>query len=399
MRRSIAILILLLCGFQISCNTYFPLKFSPNSNQQNYYVKKSEAQKVALKLYRITKGHQILRSNHSNGQIRDHLIASYHSFPGGNNLTALHIFNFAEGGFVILSADKRTQAVLAFSEGNSFGFKGGLPTGISLWVGEMISLVEATRKEDLPLQKTYEAEIDQFIELFGRKRPPDTLKTLWAQQMGFNNFMPKLDYCGTSSYPALPPENKGRAYTGCVATAMAQIMRYYEYPKKYDYSIMPEVVNTANVVSKGTNEAALLIFDISSSLPVDPECEATGAAANIVDIVKTFKNNFNYSPTVDHRVFDFQTAKHEIANGRPVILTGFWSQSNWLPGKGHAWVADGCFDTADQEKRNGNGSIALLHMNWGWGNSGYNGWYYSETWAPGSYNHQYRKEMVVGIQP
>lgn len=406
----------LLCS---SCSGLYKTS-SQNSDQQSYYVKRSDALKVALKIHRITKSHQIQRSGSLNGRVKDNEISSYHAISSGQNQIALHIYNFVDGGFVVLSADTRTQAVLAFSQGNTFEFARNIPTGVSLWLDEMISMVEETRRTNRHHEKNYAKEIDDFIGLFGGPsrsvkvnsrdslfigqsvKVHDTLKTLWAQQKGFNNYMPRLAYCGTSSYPSLPPENNGRAYTGCVATAMAQIIRYHEYPKKYDFSIMPKLVTTDNYNSKGANEVAMLMYDIASSLPFDANCEATGAAANIVDIVNAFENHFDYSPMVHNANYDFQTVKSEIAKGLPVILTAYRNQGLWMPTKGHAWVADGYIDYltyTDTQTSSDSYGITLLHMNWGWGNTGYNGWYYSQTRTAGSYNYAYKKEMVVGIQP
>lgn len=212
-----------------------------------------------------------------------------------------------------------------------------------------------------------------------------------------------MPICGIPPFPPLDPENNGRAYTGCVATAMAQIMRYHEHPNSYNYSIMPDIVSDTNYTSTGTNAIAQLMFDVALSLPSTPGCKATGAAEDNQDIVDAFIGQFGYSSTAYKASYNFETVKSEIRNGRPVILTAYRDKILWIPTKGHAWVADGYVDsftcTDPYNSFDGYG-IAMLHMNWGWGNNTSNGWYYSHTWTPPvNLNFQYKKEMVVGIQP
>src|SRR5690606_56312 len=90
------------------------------------------------------------------------------------------------------------------------------------------------------------------------------LKTLWGQGVPYND---KVTKTGCSNY------SNGRAPTGCVATAIAQVARYHAYPStKYKWSIMPNRLWASDKGSNGANEVAKLMKDIGDWVGMDYGC-------------------------------------------------------------------------------------------------------------------------------
>ena len=130
----------------------------------------------------------------------------------------LHIFDFNGTGFVIVPADDRVRQVLAYSFENPFPAE--LNPELRYWLRNYNNQIAAIAKSDAPCHKEWERplvdpEPDSTVDLTG---VPALLTTKWNQSSPFNKFCPY-----DSSAHA-------RAVVGCVATAMAQVMKYWNYP-------------------------------------------------------------------------------------------------------------------------------------------------------------------------
>jgi len=145
---------------------------------------------------------------------------------------------------------------------------------------------------------------------------PPLLETTWDQDCGYNTYCPTL-----SGAPC------NHAYTGCTVTAMAQIMKYHNYPNNYNWSLM------AN--GYGTDETARLMGDIfptvifsynlsgSSGYLKDPNND------NGKSVLISLLNDFNYtSATIygydqnDPPDFIGNIWHNNIRNGLPMIFGG-----------------------------------------------------------------------------
>ncbi len=187
------------------------------------------------------------------------------------------------------------------------------------------------------------------------------LSTTWNQTCYYNEQMPIVGSGGSC----------GKAFTGCNATAMAQICKYYSYPisgfgshcntnspthcadyasASYNYVAMPN-----NVTSSNSN-VATLIHDLG--VAVDMTWNGTNSTSFFSTSV--LKEYFAYSPKMyATATFIFPTTadliaaiKIELDNGRPV----------YAKGGGHFYLIDG-YDLANK-----------FHMNFGWGGT-YDGYY------------------------
>lgn len=168
-----------------------------------------------------------------------------------------------------------------------------------------------------------------------------------------------------------PTRYGSRCYTGCVATAMAQVMKVYEWPKKgkgyglgsfssnslahtYDWANMLNVYGSSYTSAQG-NAVAQLMVDCGYS--VDMSYSTSGSGANTDEVPNAFVNNFSYDKAIDyiHREQYSETEwndlmYYQLKNGWPILYGGFASD-----GGGHQFIADGY-------KKGG-----YYHINWGWG--------------------------------
>ena len=224
-------------------------------------------------------------------------------------------------------------------------------------------------------------------------------KTKWNQSAPYNNQCPLHD--------------GERSVTGCTATAMAQVMKYHEWPKdktkpipSYQTTTFKFTVpslsattfnwdgmkNTYNNGEDGSAVAKLMRY-CGQAIKSDYRKLSTGAYTS--DVVIALQEYFGYDQNIEMTNLSFHTISeweaiiyNELKEARPVYHAGY------SMGGGHAFVCDG-YD--------GNG---MFHFNWGWGGS-YDGYYKLALMNPGtggigsgsSDGYSYGQEIIIGIQP
>jgi len=228
----------------------------------------------------------------------------------------------------------------------------------------------------------------------------------WHQNTPFNNYCPYGD--------------SGRTVVGCVATAAAQIMKYWNYPNAgigshsyywsgdtscdgstagstlfADFSDTYDWSNMLNDYSEGyttnqANAAAELSYEVGVAFEMDyGRC---GSGATTSDAQNIFPDNFNYADTtnVQYRsgkdnIQWFNLIREEFDNYLPRPIQYRIYRSTW---GGHSIVCDG-YDS----------NYSTIHLNYGWDDS-HNAWYALDNLYCGTIacpaNEQY---MVRGIQP
>jgi len=223
------------------------------------------------------------------------------------------------------------------------------------------------------------------------------LTTKWDQGWPYNKFCPE-DEQGPG----------GHALVGCVATAMAQIMKYHTYPEHgmgshsyyhpdygmisanfgettYDWENMPDILTTASQTE--IDAVALLSFHCGVSVDMNYGPEGSGAQSYAVKT--SLINYFGYSPGAQYVAKSSYSdsawvnlLKYDLDNHRPIYYAGRIAPN----GEGHAFVCDGY--------KLGN----YFHFNWGW--EGYSdGYYYLNNLNPGGYNFTYSQKAIVHIKP
>ena len=216
-----------------------------------------------------------------------------------------------------------------------------------------------------------------------------------------------------------PIVNGRRAVTGCVATAMAQIMRYYRYPScgigkvtysggnegaktidltnyPFDWSLIKANYNDSYSKEEG-DAVAKLMLACGASLNMNYSADGSGTQTS--GTVKAFKNHFGFSSNIEH--FDSENAsdpeglilndwvytiREQHQQGYPVIYAG--SPASGM--SGHAFILDG-YKVID--------GVYYYHVNWGWSGA-YNGYYLIMQLNPQGENYAgHGCDMVINIFP
>lgn len=380
-------------------NKFFPYAEEEKSSN---IVNAQEAQNVAY-FYLFKNGNvPNTRSRQANGG----LIESSFSINDEDSNPIMHIINYEGGGFTIVSGDNRIEPILAYSDNGSFEeneVEEEYPEGLQVWIKEIRKTIKyirdnhVTAPEELLNHWNICAEsgksraipnvgfsCNETGEVLESQIVNPLLTTTWSQQSSFDDDMPLITCNGISR----------NAYVGCVPLAVAQIMKFWEFPtgSGYNWNSMPN--------SYATSATRDLISEIHNKIEIyyniNYDCEGTGIP-NVSRINDVFKIQFGYS-TALYASYDADVVKNEILTyRRPVLLSGTSSDS------GHAWVCDGAHEwTACIKSDNGDYTVTYLqfHMNWGWGGL-YDGWYgYAGFTIPQEgVEYDENLQMIYNIKP
>ncbi|MDE7336039.1 MAG: C10 family peptidase, partial [Muribaculaceae bacterium] len=266
----------------------------------------------------------------------------------------LYVFAPAEGGLLILSADSDAPALLGYSENFVAGEQ--LPPALEMMLEGYAEEIDAIRTGAEPGSASRSGS-DDF------KAISPICKTVWNQLAPYNEQTPVIN--GTQSP------------TGCEATAMAQVLKVYEYPAKctggtFTYQMSGQTMSInfddvtldwANMLNtySGSKDPAVNRTAVATLMKALGYCAKTtyrasssSAATSIMaaGVVKFF-NYDDATIALDRNWFQpaqwEQMVYDELAAGYPVLYSGSNSSG------GHAFVVDGY---------KGDG---LYHVNWGWG--------------------------------
>jgi len=306
-----------------------------------------------------------------------------------NNLTTYYIVNFKDGGFVIISADDRVEPILGYSVTNSIPQE-ITNESVKSWLGQYSNQIEYAVKNNLKdeafSKKWNDLRNSNFVR--GTKAVTPLLTTTWDQGQYYNALTPVPGSTGT--------------YTGCVATAMAQVMKFWNYPATgngsntykhttyntltADYSDSYDWASMTNNVTSSNPAVAELMSEAGVSVNMDYGTDASGAFS--VDVPYALVNYFQYNAATCHQIelANYLPAdwiailEAELNAGRPIYYSGSGA------GGGHAFVCDG-YNATNQ-----------MHFNFGW--SGFaDGYFAIGAINAGGTQFNATNAAVIGIQP
>lgn len=319
--------------------------------------------------------------------------------------TGFYILNSTqEGGFVIVSADDRVQPILGYSEESSFDVT-NMPPNLRDWLMGYEEQIHYAIDENIKPTEEVVAEWSTLLE-GGALAPKSTtavnplLATQWDQSPYYNELCPTNIFASNSN---------GHTVTGCVATAMAQVMKYWNHPTHgrgyhsyncsfygtqsanfanttYDWSHMPNQL-TATSSSTQVNAVATLMYHCGVSVDMNYGV-VNGSSAYTSDVADALKSYFRYDNST-HFVLKsnysesswISLLKTELNTGRPIVYDGHGAAG------GHAFVCDG-YDNSN-----------YFHFNWGWGGSCNNAYYSINNLTPGTFDFTSNQGAVIGIKP
>ncbi len=322
-------------------------------------------------------------------------LALCHTFADDNGIPVAYVFNIDTVGFVIVGARMDETPIVGYSLNGAFDIS-RIPSNLKGWLANYVDDIYAIRhcsSKSVVIQK-YQAECQkQWKALadgsYGQGGPSKGVNALvastWDQGYGYNNLCPVYP----SGYSGM--NGNGRSCTGCVATAMAQIIRYHRYPStgyasksythgtygmlsaqfdsaNYNYDNMP---NSVSYYSSAAQKQAVSLLCYHCGIAVEMDYEGpnhtTGSGAHSENVPQALKhfgytNSYYKSKSPNTTLWD-SLLKNDINNSLPVYYSGSNSEG------GHAFICDGYRD---------NGTY---HFNFGW--SGYGDGYYTVSDANG----------------
>lgn len=308
-----------------------------------------------------------------------------HTVTAQSGTPALYVFDRAsKNGYIIVSADDVAAPVVGYADSGSFSMD-EMPPQMEWWLSGYASQIANTSSTGPYATRAPE-----------RPAIAPLMKTIWNQGTPFNNLCPTV---GTQRCP-----------TGCVATAMAQVMKYWNYPEsgkgrvtcsagwlrldgiKFEWDKMLDSYN-GDYTKDQANAVATLMQ--AAGYACNMSYSPNGSGALSINAAKCLSANFKYNPNIQYLQRSYFNATTwadviyaEIAAGRPILYGG---QSTSV---GHEFVCDG-YD--------GNG---YFHFNWGWGGMS-DGYFLLDALNPdavgtgggegGGFNSG--QDIIIGIQP
>lgn len=280
------------------------------------------------------------------------------------DMALMYVMNRADGkGFVVLGADDCAPVLIGYADNGSFDAS-NVPANFTAWMEGYAKSIAANIRngQTMPTAIVSHAAIEPLVT------------TEWDQLYPYNKM------CNDRG-------DSFGVYTGCVATAMAQVMNYHQYPERgigehsysfksgtatytgssnfaehtYDWANMKNTYASSGNGNDAETAVATLMHDCGVAVDMryntTSSSEGSGASHNLV--AQALINYFDYDRgvrTVTRRYFSDEQWETmmlaELEAGRPVIYAGASTRQG-----GHEFVMDG-YD--------GNGRY---HFNWGWSGS------------------------------
>ncbi|MDA3912244.1 MAG: C10 family peptidase [Bacteroidales bacterium] len=298
-------------------------------------------------------------------------VSDSYAFYDVDGNPAVLVFNFEGGGFLLLSAEDDVFPILGYSYKNHCP-KDDLPYGFEVWIENVVHQIGAVRAHDLNADERIAKAWEQFHntpEMFRANKEgglEPMLHSTWDQGKYYNSACP--------DDPAGPDKH---ALTGCVATALGQLMNYFRYPQQgegyYSYTDPTYGFLECNFSEQyynwdamGTNletynpDVADFLHHIGVS--VDMQYGPNGSGMTNHKGAYTLRTYFGYADTTEYffrdsidEAFDWTGMLIDHLNqGIPLYYAG-WSDTVFQ--MGHAFIADGYENST------------YFHFNWGWGGS------------------------------
>ena len=276
---------------------------------------------------------------------------------------AFYIFNAKDdGGYVIVSGDDRTTEILGYAQQGHLDVD-QIPENLKWWLDSYARQIEALGTS---LTSAKHSGVTQGAPI------APLITAQWAQRAPYNYMCPDGNYVdfNEEGYDA-----DNRCATGCVATAIAQVMYYWKWPetcpaidgylcREHSINALPSTTfkwdlmkdtYSAQETGKSADAVAELMRYCGQGSDMIYGTDGSGTMYNLSKMVSIFQ----YSPNCYELNRDRYSTEQwesliydELAAHRPVLYSGLSLDA------GHAFIVDGYDDNG------------LFHINWGWGGKG-----------------------------
>jgi len=282
-----------------------------------------------------------------------------------------YIYNIGDNGFVIIAGNTVLPPVLAWSDQGVFPDMEEAPSNFADWIAHYSEMIDFAVANGIQSEAEVQRQWDEASHGIFVTRNVTTVdplvSTRWNQDCYYNEYCPATGGGWWGGGPC------GHVYAGCVATAMAQVMKFWEYPTTgfgshsyvhntygeqsanfgattYRWDEMP------NEVWNHNDAVATLLYHCGVS--VNMNYSASGSGAQSRDVETAVRSYFGYcgakyrEKTAYNQEAWNAMLRAELDQGHPIYYSGANGDS------GHAFVCDG-YDDSDR-----------FHFNFGWSGSG-----------------------------
>ena len=296
--------------------------------------------------------------------------------------TCFYVFNAGEDeGFVIVGGDEAAHEILGYCDHGSFDYDTA-PANLKWWLSQYTEQIAHAAKAGVKGARRAKAETTTRAEI------TPLISTKWDQDAPYNGLIPKYT-SGNNEYSFI---------TGCVATAMAQVMKYHHFtpfagatipsynsqitypnsskdekmeipsitvPSNYSWDAMLDLY-PSSYDPQNANDVAVaeLMYHAGASVLMKYGTMQTGgSSASSAKIPGALSSYFGYDKSAHNEYRGCYSDEvwedmvyAELSNGKPVLYSG-----STIEGAGHQFICDG-YDGIG------------FHINWGWSGN-YNGFF------------------------
>ncbi|MDR0304784.1 MAG: C10 family peptidase [Chitinispirillales bacterium] len=322
-----------------------------------------------------------------------------------DDIASYYVFNINEdagGGFVIVAGDDAVKPILGYCENGSYD-ENDLPPNFAYWMNYLQEQIVWAQEQNIPQSENIRQEWESYmaenvpVTTNAASAVSPLIQTKWDQTSPYNNMC--------------PTDGGNRSVTGCVATAMAQIMKYYNHPLRgngqslsytgtdgvfvpsvnfgattYDWSNMQDTYTSSAADTPQNNAVATLMYHCGASVKMNYGFDASGAYSSDVPLALT--TYFGYDKSIQRKQRQHYGDEEweamltgQIDAGLPVYYNG----EDTIYG-GHAFILDGY----DESGR--------FHFNWGWGGS-QDGYFVTTMLNPNIYKFNQGHGIIIDIKP
>ena len=289
-----------------------------------------------------------------------------------------YVFNVnGNNGFVIVSGDDRVKPILAYSTGGDFN-PNDIADGFEFTLNTFSHEIQYIRDNNIEATADINDEWKSVAETgyINKERKSRSVvgplcQTIWNQNWPYNSQCPE-DEEGSG----------GRVYAGCVATAMGQVMKFWNWPAQgtgshtynpegyeqqtanfgeteYHFELMP---NDLDSLSTEEDYFYIAQFLHHCGISVDMQYSGHGSGAYSFSVPIALRTYFNYTADDDVTLSFWGFYMYSIEQWIQMLKDGgldegmplYYSGSDDNGAGGHAFVCDG-YDEND-----------YFHFNWGW---------------------------------
>ncbi len=364
-----------------------------------------------------------VNSRHSSGGGALHMPGTQRQLTLAKQVSGLYVFNVSSnGGFVVVANDDSATPILGYSDSGAF-VTDSIPDNMRAWLQGYADEIAWAKEHQTKVAATgsHPSSSAPRTQRAPKAAVAPMLTTTWDQWAPFNYQAPYYHFNGYDYDYIFNPynlEDYEHCPTGCVATAMAQVMYYYKWPQSETVSIPDYFWNNARMLISGL-PATTFSWIFMKDHYTGNESEDDRHAAAVAKLMKycgwsvqmdygpesgshsilaanALKAYFDYNSTttyVQRSLYSYanwiELIYHEVANGRPVIYGGSSTSG------GHDFVCDG-YEGED-----------YFHINWGWGGS-HDSYFKLSALDPevegvgggnSTEGFHFQQDAIIGIQP